>query len=378
MGGAGIVACATMRPVDGRGIDGSLVRERFAAQLLSGPPAGSVAEVVDRLLAVQAQDRRGFRLAVRSRSTVAEGSAVDAALDARAVVVGWLLRGTLHLVGRDDYWWLHALTAPRQRTGNRRRLAEEGVSDPQAARGVQVVTGALADGAACSRAALRELLDAAGVPTAGQAIVHVLHRASIEGRLVRGPVVGGEQHFVDPTTWIGPAPPTDGLDRDALLARLARRYLAGHGPAEPVDLAAWSGLPLRDAHRGFELIADETDDRPAGCVALRRRGGRAARPPLPPPRLLGPFDPLLHGWKSRAFVVGPYGDVVTVNGVFRPIALVDGRAVATWRLDGGTLTVTPREPLPAAVLDELTRDGAAVLRYLGLPSRPVLVTETGP
>src|SRR4051794_25378140 len=44
-----------------------VTRERPTAQLLAGPPVTSVLDVVDRLLAVQAQDPRGARLAVRAR-----------------------------------------------------------------------------------------------------------------------------------------------------------------------------------------------------------------------------------------------------------------------------------------------------------------------
>lgn len=353
-------------------MDDSLLRERLTAQMLAGPPATSVVEAVDRVCAVQAQDGRGFRLAVRSRTDGVRAADVDAALDAGELVVGWLNRGTLHLVRRHDYWWLHALTAARQRTGNRRRLAQEGVDDVHAANGVEVVAEALTRDGPLSRAELRARLDEAGVPTAGQALIHVLAATSIEGALARGPIVDGEQRFVDPVTWIGSPP--DRVDRDELLGRLARRYLAGHGPAEAVDLAAWSGLPLRDAHRGLELLRDETEDRPSGCVALR---GAARRAALPPPRLLGPFDPILHGWKSRAFVVGQYGDVVTLNGVFRPVALVSGRVVATWRLAGGMVAIEPREPLAPDVLDALSLEATAVLRYLGLPARPVLVSESG-
>lgn len=350
------------------GIDGPLRRERLHAQLLAGAPAETAVDVVERVLAVQAQDARGFRLAIRSRSRVPDATVIDAALGAGELVVGWLNRGTLHLVRRDDYWWLHALTAPRQVVANRRRLGEEGVSEAQATHGVAVVVDALAPGAALARATLRRRLDEAGVPTAGQALTHVLLATSILGRLVRGPVVDGEQRFVDPVAWIGPPP--DSVDRDRLLGELARRYLRGHGPAEPVDLSAWSGLALRDAHRGFERIAAETEDRPAGCVALRGRPGRV-RPPAA--RLLGPFDPLLHGWSSRDFVTGDHRQVVTVNGIFRPVALVDGHVVGTWRITDDALVVEVLEPVTGPALDELTVDGAAVLRFLGLRARPVLV-----
>jgi hypothetical protein len=42
-----------------------MIAERLTAQLLAGPPAGDPVEVVRRLLAVQGQDPRGARLAIR-------------------------------------------------------------------------------------------------------------------------------------------------------------------------------------------------------------------------------------------------------------------------------------------------------------------------
>ena len=62
----------------------------------------------------------------------------------------------------------------------------------------------------------------------------------------------------------------------------------------------------------------------------------------PPPRLLGSYDPLLHGWVARELVLGSAKGVITVNGLFRPFALVDGRAAATWSLAAGAVTLAPR------------------------------------
>ena len=88
---------------------------------------------MERLLAVQAQDGRGARLTVRSRSTGLRAADVDDALtERRSLVVTWLNRGTLHLVGVDDFWWLHPITTPQIAVTNRRRLHQEGVSDAQA------------------------------------------------------------------------------------------------------------------------------------------------------------------------------------------------------------------------------------------------------
>jgi Winged helix DNA-binding domain len=344
-----------------------LLASRLTSQLLSGPTARSPEAVVDRLLALQAQDARGARLGVRSRSSGLVAADVDHSLSVtRSLVVSWLNRGTLHLVAAEDYWWLHPLTTPQLVVANERRLRQEGVSPTQADRGVAVIVDALTSDGPRTRAQLRERLDEAGVPTAGQALVQVLVAASLHGQVVRGPQIGREHAYVSAPAWLGAQPAA--LDRDDALARLARRYLAGHGPAGPSDLAKWAGITVRDARIGFDAIADEVaavgDDRVLTA-------GRPEPPRLPSPRLLGAYDPLLHGWVSRRLVVGEHRGVVTTNGIFRPVALVEGRVVATWSLARGAVSIRRLEPIPSETLNALINDAADVFRFLGLHEIPV-------
>jgi hypothetical protein len=339
-----------------------LITERFSAQLLTGEPARSAEEVTGRLLAVQGQDPRGARLAIRPRSAGLTAADVDRALTHdRSLLITWLNRGTLHLVRSEDYWWLQPLLAPRLVTANARRLAREGVSPAAADKAVAVIEAALAADGPLTRLQLRDRIAAAGVRTEGQALVHELLLASLRSVAVRGPMADGQHAFVLVRDWLGAPPP---FDRDAALAELARRYLAGHGPAADRDLARWSGLPLGDARRGLAAIASQLAERPDGLVDLARERREAG---VPPPRLLGAFDPLLHGWVSREPVLGPHRGIVTVNGLFRPFALVDGRAVATWGLAGGAVTLNELEVVPAAARAALAADEADVRRFLGLP-----------
>ena len=245
--------------------DQAVTAERCAAQLLCGDPAGSAEEVAGRLLAIQAQDPRGARLAVRARSAGLSASDVDAALARRSLIVTWLNRGTLHLVRAEDYWWLHPLTTPQLRTGNSRRLAQEGVPPEDAERAVAAVRAALAADGPLTRSQLRERVAAAGVRTEGQAMVHILLLASIRGLIVRGPVAGRDQAFVLARDWLGAPPPA--MSREAALGELARRYLAGHAPAADRDLAQWAGIGLRDARLGL-----------ARCGAVQRADGLAELP----------------------------------------------------------------------------------------------------
>jgi hypothetical protein len=336
-----------------------VIAERLTAQLLAGTPASGPLEVAERLLAVQAQDPRGARLAIRARSAGLSAAHGDRALtDDRSLLITWLNRGTLHLVRIEDYAWLHALTAPTQLTSNGRRLAQEGVTPQAAERGVAAIERALGAEGPLGRVQLGERIAAAGVRTEGQALVHILMLASLRGLVVRGPMIAGQQAYVLVADWLGqPA----AVDRERALAELARRYLAGHGPAEDRDLARWSGLPLRDARAGLAEIASELHEHPGGLLDLARR-----RPPaeLPGPRLLGAFEPLLLGWCSRASLLGADQSLITVNGLFRPFALVGGRGVASWRLTGGEVALQPFRRLTRGQRQALQADAVDVMRFL--------------
>lgn len=308
---------------------------------------------------MQGQDPRGARLAVRARSAGLTAADVDRALsEERSLLITWLNRGTLHLVRSEDYPWLHALTAPTHFAGCRRRLQQEGISEAVGERAMKAVEKTLAEEGPLSGKDLRERLARARVPTEGQVFIHLMFLAAARGILVRGPMVGRQHAYVLVRDWLGEQGP---VDREQAVAELARRYLVGHGPADDRDLARWAGLPLRDARAGLAAIASELEEREDGLVELAKRPPAA---PLPPPRLLGAFDPLLLGWTSREEVVGPHKGLVTINGIFHPFALVDGRAVARWRFPGGKVTIEPLGKVTKKTMAALEADALEVERFL--------------
>jgi hypothetical protein len=290
---------------------------------------------VRRLLAVQAQELRAARLALRARGEGLTSAAVDRGLTAeRSLVVGWLCRGTLHLVRSEDYPWLLGLTAPLQAARSRRRLGQEGVSPDDADRAVAIIERALAAEGLLGRPELAERIAAHGIRTEGQATPLLLNLAAVRGAAVLGPVKAGtRQQFALARDWLGGVPPAElaGADRDAALAELARRYFAGHGPATAADLAAWAGLPLRDARSGLRAISSELAELGGGLVELAVSGRTPGRLPA---RLLPAFDPYLLGWRDRSFAV-PARHARRVHpggGMLRAVATVDGVAAGTWRM----------------------------------------------
>jgi len=336
----------------------ALRRRRAAAHLLGGDRT-DLGAAVRHLLAVQAQDLRAARLALRARGAAASGRGVDAALnDDRLLVVGWLMRGTLHLVARDDYRWLHGLTASLSAATSRRRLAQLGASFEDAA---PVIVRALAEEGPLTRAALAERVESAGLSAEGQIVPHLLALAAAEGSVVPGPVVDGAHRFALARDWLGP--PTAPPQRDVALAELARRYLRGHGPATAGDLAAWSGLALRDARAGLAAIAGELqEDGDLVDVA-----GRPEPPRTLPARLLPAFDPYLLGWRDRSFALAPERAraVHPGGGVVRATAVADGRVVGTWSRRAGRVRLEPFGGLPARVAASLRREAADIERFEG-------------
>ena len=219
----------------------TVLEERLTAQALAGPPLSDPVAVAERLLAVQGQDQRGFRLAVRARTAGLTAADVERALgEQRSLLVTWLNRGTLHLVRSEDYPWLQALTTPPLFSSCARRLRQEEVSEAEAERALKTIERALADEGPLTRVQLRERVEAAGVRVEGQALIHLLFLSALRGLTVRGPVVGREHAFVLVRDWLGEPPK---VDRERALAELARRFLKWGWPGGKLKLEPLQRLP---------------------------------------------------------------------------------------------------------------------------------------
>src|SRR6201995_1294695 len=115
----------------------NVLARRFSAQLRAGRPARSPLAVAERLLAIQGQDPRGARLAIRARTEGVDAAEIDRELtEERSLVITTLNRGTLHLVRSEDYPLLQSLTTPPLLTSNATRLAQDGLDAGTTARAV--------------------------------------------------------------------------------------------------------------------------------------------------------------------------------------------------------------------------------------------------
>jgi hypothetical protein len=335
--------------------EGALNRALLARQMLLGRVRAPVPTVVERMGAAQAQYAPSSYVGVWTRTSGFERAQLDAALEAKRVVQGTLMRSTIHLVSRRDYRLLAAgIRRFRREWWLRVSKLTDDLPVRRAAEHARVL---LADGPRTRSELVRDL----GVDA------HLWNGIGLWLDLVRVPPSGawGRRRadlYATAEQWLGPAP--DVSERDGLRLLLTR-YLAAFGPASRRDVESWAGVPAGT----FDPEIERARPRRFGD----ERGGELLdlpRGPLPPEdtpapvRLLPTWDAVLlvharrtgvlpERFRSRIFTARTPHSFSTF--------LVDGRVAGTCRYDGGRIVVDAFEPLSRRVRSELDDELDAVL-----------------
>jgi hypothetical protein len=350
-----------------------LLARRLAAQRLAGSPARSVDEAVGHLLAVQAQDWPAARWALGLRVAGLLGSDVDLRFDEGAVLRTHVMRPTWHLVPAADIGWLLALTAPKVRASCAGRYRRLGIDEATIAAARRVFEKELSGHRHRTRPELGDALVAAGIPTDGQRLPHLLMAAELDSVLCSGPLRGRQFTYA---LLEERAPQRRHLDRDEALGEIARRYFTGHGPARIQDLTWWSGLTVADARRAIAIAG--------GALRQHDIDGTAhwsAAETFPVPdidgcvHLLPNFDEYTVGYRDREALLDARRPVdltrFSFGSVISNVLTVGGVVRGTWRriarndrieLDlgvSGTLSARERRGVEAAA--------AAYSRFTGRP-----------
>lgn len=349
---------------------------RQRSQGLAGEPASTVPDAVRRAGGVQAQATGAARLAVRARSRKLTGADVTRACnEERSVVRTWLMRGTLHMVATEDVGWMLGLLGPVFVAAGKRRRTQLALSDDLLADGWRAIRDVLAaEGPLTRRKLVKKVTDrGVRIEQTGQAGVHLIRYAAMRGLVCRGPdVADDEPTYVLLRDWVGTQPD---LDHDAALCELARRHVSAYGPSTAKDFAAWSGLPARQAQKGYAGVADEFEStQVGGKPALTPQGELPAGEPVV--RLIPSFDGYLLGYHSRDLALPPAFTtrIHPGGGWLHPAVLVDGRVRGTWRLQQQALTVELFEALDGAPRAGIDAEATDIGRFLG--TDPELAVRT--
>lgn len=377
---------------DGRATDAvlgprELNRALLARQLLLRRHRLAAAEVVGRLVGLQAQDPKPPYVGLWSRIEDFQPEELSRLLRDRSMVRIALMRGTIHLVTAEDSLELRPLLQ-----GQLVRLA-------RAQWGRQLAGVDLEELAAWAR----QLLEAS--PLTFEALGGLLAErwpdpgasasasASALAQTVRSllPLVQ-----VPPRGLWGTSGPAAHTTVEAWLGRrmaaepsveaMVVRYLAAFGPATAADVQKWSGLTrlrevLERLRPGLCTFRDAN-----GAVLYDLPDSPRPVPETPVPvRLLAEFDNVLLSHRDRTRVLSDAyrTRVFTRNGLVRGTVLIDGFVQGTWRIrrepeTPPVLQVELFQPLPADTREAVEREGLALLTF-SQPSSgggEVVVTES--
>jgi hypothetical protein len=345
---------------------------RLHNQRLAGSRPIAPAQAVAWLGALQAQDYASAIWAIGLRCQGATAASIAEAIAGGTIVHTWLLRGTLHFVSAADLRWLLALLGPGLVAGSQYRYRQLGLDEATFARSFQVLESALRDGRPGTRKDVIAALEQSGISTAGQRGYHILARAALEGLICLGPLQGKQQTSVWLDAWVAEGKK---LNRAEALAELAARYFGSHGPATLRDFIWWSGLRVADARAGLEMIRSQLVevivDQRAYWMSL---DAPVHHFPSPTVHLLPAFDEYYLGYSARGAVLDRHFDkkVVSSNGIFWPMIVVDGQVVGTWeralKRDKVVVTPAPFRPLAAAEIQALAVAASQYGEFLGRPA----------
>jgi len=335
----------------------ALNRALLARQLLLERGRLELPEALERIGGIQAQYAPSMYTGLWSRVEDFERAALTEALERRTVVQGTLMRGTIHLVSRADYWPLAlAVRDARRALWLRAHPEPSGRAMAAAAR---TLGRRLEGGATLPRREVEALL---GRPRA--AGIHMWLD------LVRAPPSGTWERrradlYAAAEDWIGP--PAVGLREPTEL--LVRRYLAGFGPASRKDVASFTGLSLTALRPVFERLGPVRFAAEDGEELLDLAGAPLPDPDTPaPPRLLPTWDAtlLVHARRTGVLPERHRPRIFhTRNPQSLPTFLVDGAVAGSWRHEDDGIRLEPFEALDAASLRAVREEAERLAERFG-------------
>ena len=331
-----------------------LNRALLARQMLLERAKAPLPRALERIGGIQAQYAPSMYIGLWTRLQGFERDELTRGLERRSVVQGSMMRSTIHLVSKRDYWpFVVGIREARRdwwlRThGRDTNLKEIAAND-------RVVRKALG-GRTMSRSELEALLGMR------------LGAVGLFVDLVRVPPSGTwERRRADlyalAEDWVGPesASPDEGVER------LVRRYLQGFGPARPTEIADWASLNVTTVKRAFEgmTLRRFLDERGKELVDLPRL-------PLPdadtlaPVRLLPVWDATLLVHARRTQIL-PERHRARIFNVRNPQSLntflVDGQVAGSWRYERGRVKIEPFGRLPRDARAELDDEAARLAAF---------------
>jgi hypothetical protein len=328
----------------------ALNRALLARQLLLERSNFTLEAAIAQIGGLQTQYAPSGYVGLWTRLSAFERDALTRALEDRALIQATLMRGTIHIVSRAEFW-LFAVGVRRSRREWATRLAGESTEDRFRASSERLRL-ALADGPRT----VKELGDIAS---------GFVGNLGLWVDLVRVPPSGTwERRRADRLAlaedWVGPC---DVIEEEGMI-HLVRAYLRAFGPAPWRDIASWAGISVaaaRESGANLTLVRYRDAD---GRPVVDLPDGARPDPDTPAPiRFLPHWDSNLLVHARRTGLL-PDADRPRIFSTRNPFSvgtyLVDGIVAGAWSVRDGQVVLDPIRPVTGREKDALEAERAAL------------------
>ena len=358
-----------------------LNRATLARQMLLAREKTTALAAIERLVAMQAQWPRPPFVGLWSRVAGFERADLTSLFTRKKAVRATSLRGTIHVSSAKDYLGFRPVVQPALEAGLQAILKDR--LDGMDMDAVTTRARTMLATRPQTFAELREQFLKADPKSDERAMGYSVRMLL---PLVQVPDDGepwaysSQSSFALADKWLGKKVTTTHATPDPLILR----YLAAYGPATAADFQAWSGVSREAARTAFERLRPK-------LRTFRDEGGKelfdlpdAPRPSadVPAPvRFIPEFDNLIAARADGRIVARHHRPRIFLSALrIAATVLVDGVAVATWKLDStkkaATITIDPFGKLSAKARKDIQSEAEDLVRFAEPDAKAHQVTFT--
>jgi len=231
-----------------------IILRRLSNQQITRQDFDTPSKLLHWMLAMQAQDFAMAKWAMGLRLKGLNETDIDKAFNEGSILRTHLLRPTWHFVCPSDIRWLTRFTAPRIRKIMKSSFVKMEMDAKMLQKGNALLAKCLQGNNHLDRNELKSIFQKSKLNADKERMSFFLMEAELEEIVCSGPRKGKQFTYalLDER-----APNAKSLSRPEALMEICKRYFRSRGPATIADMAYWSGLTMKEIHKGVEVLGTE-------------------------------------------------------------------------------------------------------------------------
>ena len=224
-----------------------LIRHQIAETAFTLPE-----QLVSYYGAMQAQDYAMAKWAIGLRLKDITEKDIDEKFNSGKILRTHILRPTWHFIAPENIRWMLSISAPRVHQANGLYYRKYNIDGKLIKRTVKIFEKVLQEKHYLTREEINSVFEKEKIKADRLMLAYIFMHAELEQVICSGPRKGKQFTYalMDERVTVQVKP----LSQEEAIGKVAKIYFASRGPATLQDFTWWSGLTVKDARRGIEML----------------------------------------------------------------------------------------------------------------------------